>query len=253
VRSIRACGERAGDYGSGGKMCIREEMSVIASQTGVPVAERRSPESQAVAAVEVLATFAGILFYIWQWQYSHPYSWIPMLGLVVLSHVLHHDSARELGLTMHELRASARIILPLALAILLPVLVYGFMEARLGAELFSFKTLRYFGAYLVWCAFQQYLTQSFFHTRLMRVFRNRHASSVLIGVMFGAAHIPNPVLMAVTALGGFVLAEVFARYRNIWPLALTQAIFGALLAALIPASLIHNMRVGPGYFFFNQS
>ena len=175
-----------------------------------------------------------------------------MLVFVLGTHLVHHDSLRDLGLTFHAMRQSAQIVLPAALVALLPAVVYGLAKGILLPEVAHWNALRYFGGYLVWCTFQQYLTQSFFHTRLMRIVENRHVSSALVGVMFGAAHIPNPILMAVTTLGGFVLAEVFARHRNIWPLALAQAVCGALLAALVPASMIHHMRVGPGYFFFGQ-
>ncbi|PYV09174.1 MAG: hypothetical protein DMG23_11585, partial [Acidobacteria bacterium] len=70
------------------------------------------------------------------------------------------------------------------------------------------------------------------------------------GVEVWRAHIPNPILMVVTTAGGFVLAEIYARYRNIWPLALAQTVGGFLAAALAPASAIHNMRVGTGYLFY---
>ena len=84
----------------------------------------------------------------------------------------------------------------------------------------------------------------------MLVIRNRHVSSALIGIMFSATHIPNLILMVATLVAGIVFAEVFARYRNIWPLALAQAVGGLLLAAVAPDVLIHHMRVGPGYFFY---
>jgi len=51
-------------------------------------------------------------------------------------------------------------------------------------------------------------------------------------------------------VAGFIFAEIFARHRNIWPIALAQAVGGLLLAAVSPASLMHNMRVGPGYLFY---
>jgi membrane protease YdiL (CAAX protease family) len=84
----------------------------------------------------------------------------------------------------------------------------------------------------------------------MAVLGSSHVSSLAVALMFGSAHIPNPVLMVVTTLGGFLLAEIYARHPNIWPLALAHAVGGLLIAAITPPSLIHNMRVGPGYFFY---
>jgi Type II CAAX prenyl endopeptidase Rce1-like len=213
-------------------------------------AREHPPLWQAVAALEVLGVFAGILLYIWRWQYSHPYLWIPFLAAVLLSHLAHRDTLRGLGLGAHELAPCAKAILPLAVAILLPALVYGTASGIILPALPDLRAIHYFSNYLVWCIFQQYLAQSFFHNRLMSVVENRHASSSLVALMFAAAHIPNPALMVVTALGGFVLAEVFSRHHNIWPLALVQAVAGALVAALVPAPILHNMRVGPGYFFY---
>jgi hypothetical protein len=56
--------------------------------------------------------------------------------------------------------------------------------------------------------------------------------------------------MVATTVAGFVFAEIFARHRNIWPIALAQAVGGLLIAAVSPASVIRNMRVGPGYLFY---
>ncbi len=205
---------------------------------------------RAAAAVEVLAVYAGILLYIWRWQFTHPHAWLPLLAVVLASHVAHRDTLRGLGLTLHELRSSAQVVLPLFLALALPLLVYGFARWRPALDWPGKRALAYFASYGVWCAFQQYLAQSYFHRRLMTLVRNPHLSSLLVGLMFGAAHIPNPVLMMVTALGGWTLSEIFARHPNIWPLALAQTVGGSLVAAVFPASLIHNMRVGPGYYFY---
>jgi len=201
-------------------------------------------------ALEVLLVYAGILLYIWRWQFTHPQVWMPLLGIVLASHVAHRDRLRDLGLTWHELRGSAGTILPLGAALYVPLVVYGFASRILFLIPPGKRTLVSLGAYCLWCLFQQYLTQSYFHRRLMLVVQNPHLRSSVVALMFGAAHVPNPILMLATTLGGFVLAEVFARHRNIWPLALAQAVGGFLVAALSPASLIRNMRVGPGYFFY---
>ncbi|MGE5325651.1 MAG: type II CAAX prenyl endopeptidase Rce1 family protein [Deltaproteobacteria bacterium] len=227
-------------------------MSTATSQVRFSTAGSRARAANFLTVAEILAVFTGILLYIWQWQYSHPRLWIPMLVFVVLSHAAHRDSLRDLGLTFDGMLQNAKIILPLALLILAPAFAYGLAVGSIRPQLKEWPELRYFGGYVVWCIFQQYLTQSYFHNRIMRVVESRHVSSAITALMFGAAHIPNPVLMAVTTLGGFILSEVFARYRNIWPLALVQAVSGVLLATLAPAAIIHNMRVGPGYFFYNR-
>lgn len=204
--------------------------------------------AQYATAVEVVLVFTGILLYIWRWQFHHPRSWLWLLAAVVLSHVIHGDRFRDLGLGFSGMRGSAEIILPLAAAIYLPILLYFLAHGDLRLILPNLPALNRFLGYGAWCVIQQYLVQSYFHRRLMQVIRTPHLSAALVAVMFGACHIPNAVLMAVTTLGGYILAEVYARRRNIWPLALAQAVGGALVATLAPPALIHNMRVGPGYY-----
>jgi len=203
-----------------------------------------------VTVFEVVLIFAGILAYIWRWQHTIPYAWVGLWALILVSHVWHHDTLRGLGLGRTDLRASAQCVLPLAILLCLPMLGYGFAHRSLMLLHPTWQSLIPLFGYGAWCAFQQYLTQSYFHNRLMLVVRNRHVSSTIIGIMFSATHIPNLILMIATFVAGFVFAEVFARYRNIWPLALAQAVGGLLLAAVAPDTMIHHMRVGPGYFFY---
>ncbi len=225
-------------------------MSTVSSRPEARGTSLVPGSSRWAVALEVLLVHAGILLYIWRWQFTYPRVWMLLLGAVLLSHLVHRDSLHSLGLAWRELDGSAGLVLPLAAAIYIPIVIYGFAAGNLVWEMVGMQTLRSFLAYGLWCLFQQYITQSYFHVRLMRLVANRHVRALLIAVMFGGAHIPNPILMAATTVGGFVFAEVFARHRNIWPLALAQAAGGFLIAALSPDSLIHNMRVGPGYYFY---
>ncbi len=222
---------------------------------GSPVGEVEdsggTPRRLAIAtAFEVALTFTGILFYIWRWQYTSPRLWMALWALILVSHALHRDTLRGLGLLGSGLADSGKLVLPLAILVYVPLLVYGFIYHRLALLRPTWHALVLLLGYGCWCAFQQYLAQSYFHNRLMLVIRNRHVSSALVGIMFSATHIPNPILMIATLVAGIVFAEVFARYRNIWPLAFAQAVGGLLLAAISPDALIHHMRVGPGYFFY---
>jgi hypothetical protein len=206
---------------------------------------------QLATALEVLLLYAGILLYIWRWQFTYPRAWMALLTCVLASHVIHRDSLQTLGLTLKELRASAQSLLPLAVALFVPGVIYGFASGKLLPTAPGTRTLISFAGYGLWSLFQQYAAQSYFHNRLMRLVDNRHLSSLLVALLFGGAHIPNPILMVATTFGGFILAEVFARHRNVYPLALVHTVGGFLIAVLSPAALIHNMRVGPGYFFYD--
>jgi hypothetical protein len=211
---------------------------------------KREEIKRLLTGLEAAAVFACALLDIWRWQYGRPHLWIVFLPVFALSHLVHRDTLASLGLGRTGLRASAQLALPIMLGFYIPLLVFGLASGRLQLLRPGSAALAYFLSYGAWCVCQQYLTQSYFHNRLMQAIRNRHLSSLLVAVMFGAAHIPNPVLMVVTTIAGFIFSEVFARHRNIWPLALAQTAGGFLIAALAPAWLIHNMRVGPGYFFW---
>jgi hypothetical protein len=214
--------------------------------------EAARPRQLLIAATvfEIILIFAGIIAYIWRWQHTNPRLWMVLFAFILVSHVLHRDTLRGLGLGRTGLRASAQWILPVTILLCLPLLFYGFERRRLLLLHPTWQVLIPLFGYGAWCAFQQYLTQSYFNNRLMLVMSNRHVSSALVGIMFCATHIPNLILMIATLIAGIVFAEVFARHHNIWPLALAQAVGGLLIAAVSPDALIHHMRVGPGYFFY---
>lgn len=225
-------------------------MSATASKPGIRITLPARGVPRLATTAEILAVFAGILLYIWRWQYTHVYVWIVLLAVVILSHIIHRDTLKEMGLTGHEFRPCARLILPLFIAVAIPAAIYGLWRRDWVIMLPHAHGWISFGVYAVWCCFQQYLAQSYFHRRLRSIIKTPHLSSLAVAIMFSGAHIPNSILMVATFAGGFVLAEVFARHPNIWPLALVQTVAGFLIGGLSPASLIHHMRIGPGYYFY---
>ena len=100
--------------------------------------------------------------------------------------------------------------------------------------------------YLIWTFQQQFMLQSFFFLRLEQVLGSRGAVWAA-AALFAIAHIPNPVLVPATFVAGLALCELFRRHRSIYALAVAQAILGMCLAAAVPSSLHHHMRVGIGY------
>jgi CAAX prenyl protease-like protein len=105
--------------------------------------------------------------------------------------------------------------------------------------------------YLVWALLQQYLQQCFFFVRIERFVQSGLLASFIAAAMFAMVHLPNPVLTPVTFIGGWILSEIYRRYRTILPLGIVHGMVGLALAVSIPDGIMHHMRVGLGYLRYH--
>lgn len=101
--------------------------------------------------------------------------------------------------------------------------------------------------YVAWALIQEFMLQSFFFTRCEDLFGSSAAVWVA-ATLFAAAHLPSPILTTFTLIGGLFFCEMFRRYRSIYPLGIVHAVLGLTIAITIPDSVLHNMRVGIGFF-----
>ena len=108
-----------------------------------------------------------------------------------------------------------------------------------------------FGGYSIWSLAQQFLLQGYFLARLLRLLPSASLSAIAAAVIFSAAHLPNPILTALTLVWGLAACLVFLKARNLWTLAMAHAIFGIAVAVTVPATTLHNMRVGLGYLRYH--
>ena len=108
--------------------------------------------------------------------------------------------------------------------------------------------IAHMGGYLVWAMMQQFILQSYFLLRLLRLLPGKALPIAAAAVMFALAHLPNPVLTPITLIWGIVSCMLFLRYRNIYTLGLAHGILGLCVAVTVPNSLHHHMRVGLGYY-----
>lgn len=126
----------------------------------------------------------------------------------------------------------------------------GAIAALLGTlhGLFGVRApLLHASGYLLWSLVQQYIQQSFFFTRIEKFTTSGPLASLITAILFGLAHLPNPVLTPVTFAGGWVLCELFRRYRTLYPLAIAHGLIGLAIAVSVPDHIHHHMRVGLGY------
>jgi len=175
-----------------------------------------------------------------------------MLVWLVASFVARGDTPKTLGWRADNFwRATKRSAWFFALSSLL-ILVAGLFLGMLHRVPTHLIEPRRFGGYLAFCLLQQVALNSFLTNRLLAAFEKPTPAALLAGLLFGVLHWPNPVLVPLTFVGGVAMAWLFATERNILPLALGQALLGALVWWAFPLAWHHSMRVGPGYVEYRQ-
>ena len=197
--------------------------------------------------IEIGIIFGLIVVAIWTPQgRSNTYvCWAAAFATVALS-VQGHYSAGELGLA----RPASGLLVTLGMGTVLIALIaiLGLVLRRVGLS----QPLPWTRAwqYGLWSLLQQFILQSFIFVWLETAYGSRTA---ILGSssLFAVAHLPNPMLTALAFVGALFFCEMFRRYRNIYALGIIHATLGLTIAASLPDSLMHHMRVGLGYLTYH--
>jgi membrane protease YdiL (CAAX protease family) len=187
-----------------------------------------------------------ILAYIWNWRYSYSGAWVGILGLMLLSHLVRREDADSLGFRTRPLCECWREISPALAFLTLLMLACGMLlhtirPIGVGMALASWL------AYVPWGVFQQYVLNGYFLNRFHAVL-GRRAASLIAAALFSAVHAPNWFLMVVAFPAGYCSTRIYWRYRNLYFLGLAHATVGFLLFLVVPDSVSHHLKVGPGWF-----
>lgn len=125
-------------------------------------------------------------------------------------------------------------------------IVLAAMSVALGLpEIDLQRTVVNFIYYVGWGFAQQYALQGFVHLRLADAGLGRLAPVCAAGV-FALIHTPNPGLMTLVFLGGWLWSAFFRREPNLFALAISHA-FLAIVADSLPRTITGGFRLGPAY------
>lgn len=197
--------------------------------------------------IEVLITFAIIEIVVWipkEERETYLTIGVAWVALGTIAYFL--TSGRKLYVTAFRLQHFYQPLwLPLVAAGLAIALwavgcVFATTHYPTPWQIFAWR----FGRYVIWVAVQQFLAQLYFFARLENVSGSGKTAALLTGLVFGIAHLPNPILTIATLSGGMILGLVFARYRSIYLLVATHAVIGFAITFSLPMGLHHGMRVG---------
>jgi hypothetical protein len=221
-----------------------------AQEQGAP----EPPISRAVAAVELAGLFVLIELIMWVVPViSDPapktsYAVVAIVIALLLAGCFVRDrlSAWQLGFRFDNFFRVLWDLTP-------PLLLFVALVVGIGAISGSLRFKGRFFSMLVvvpfWACFQQYMLLAFANRRFAVLFSNKDATVLATAALFGILHMPNPVLMVATTVGGYLWAREYERRPNIFANSITHGIASAFLANTLPHWLLKNMVVGYNHFF----
>ena len=210
---------------------------------------RGVPENRVWSVVQMAAMLIALEGALWSQGTARVYWYLTAVVVLVGSVLLSRPRVRELGIGLRGMRQAAWTIPFAALICALAVL----MAWWLGTIGFLQEHTVYWHSimYAIWALEQEFILNSFFYNRFESLLGNTSRAVVWTALLFSLVHIPNPVLVPATFLGGLLFVEVFRRWRNIYPLAIAHAMFGLTLGFVFPDHWIRHMRVGLAFLHFH--
>lgn len=201
--------------------------------------------------LELTLVYGLILVVLWTpgpWQVMlWGISGVSIVALICVS----FDGMKSMGFCTDNLRESLWAVgLAVILSAAAVLLAYRLHTLQLPGSPILF--VQHYGAYAVWAFIQQIVLQCFLLSRLLRLIPDARLAAVAAAVLFAGAHLPSPLLTAVTLICGLAACLIFLRYRNLYPLAMAHAILGIAIGITVPAAIDHNMLVGLSYLTYGQ-
>jgi membrane protease YdiL (CAAX protease family) len=167
------------------------------------------------------------------------------LGLIFFSHRAYQENAKQLGFRFDNFFVAGRaLILPTLVGLIAIIVLAWFTSSA-----FSLGRLkRTFIPLVMWALFQQYVLQGYINRRAQTILGKGIPSVLLVGMIFGALHLPNLVLAGLTTVGGWVWAFIYQRHPNLYALAISHAVTSIFIASSLPPKIINSLRVGFKFF-----
>src|SRR5579862_1687268 len=199
--------------------------------------------------LEVLIVYALLEAALWTRGHMQ-FFWIVVTAICVgIMTVRGGRSAASLGLS-NPRQGSARIIVA-GIAGAIVILVAGWAAGTLHVPQGRHSPVVGFLIYLVFTFSQEFVLQSVFLVRLETIIPSGRGAVLAAALLFSLAHFPNLALLIATFIGGLVFCEAFRRYRNLYPIWFAHLVLGLSVAAALPDSLTHQMKVGVAYLTYH--
>jgi membrane protease YdiL (CAAX protease family) len=167
---------------------------------------------------------------------------IPATAVVLLA-VWHDARAGEWGFSWGALGPGSWRALAVTFAAALLILGAGAATGTLHDRRDFLGSL---APLVLWGAAQQWVLQTVVLREAQRA-ASRSTGIIIAAVLFGAVHLPNPLLAPVTAAGALVWCRIYDRHPNTIPLALSHGLGTLALRYAFDDTIIGRLRIGAAY------
>jgi membrane protease YdiL (CAAX protease family) len=218
-----------------------------------PIEAKEKMKAAARIAFVMLCVLIGewifpLIFGHRPWAFSFLVLVILIFGF--FSHRALHETPSEIGLRLDNFPGAARLLAPPMLLGAVVLLVIGYWIGSLGvvrnsASIFRMRNLIWL---FWWGLLQQYVLQAIVNRQAQTLWDKGTRSILVVALMFGLLHLPNFLLVLATFAGGLVWAYTYQKAPNIIALAFSHCIMTLVLIWALSPSLLHNLRVGAGYY-----
>lgn len=202
-----------------------------------------------IELIEVTIVLIAILLHIWLVPKINPFFVGGISVFIIGSWLYHKDTWEDLGLKWDFDKKYFWKLSQVVIVIIFFIFFLGLFfneDLKLDADLFLEMGNGLMG-YIFWAFLQQIALNGFLVNRL-RILNNPENICIVTGVLFGAIHAPNPVLMVATLIGGSMSAYYFiVCNKNVYVLALAHALIAASIHYFLPDAWQHGLNIGPNY------
>jgi membrane protease YdiL (CAAX protease family) len=196
-------------------------------------------------------TFAILaVLFSWTWflEQRAPGQAVALVGFLVIALTTWHDARRRTwGLDWRALWPGFWRVL----IVTLPAVV---LIVAAGAALGTLHDRRDFLGSLiplaVWGLAQQWVLQTVILAEAQRATSQRTGVWIAAAI-FGAVHLPNPFLAAVTFVGALLWCGIYTRYPNILPLAFSHGLGTLAILHAFSPDITGRLRIGLSYLMLD--
>ena len=224
---------------------MRDQSGAVVSDRALAAWEIASVASSVLIAEWILAATIG------RGKLSVSIPIAPAFLLMITSHYQRDESLRDLGFRFDNfVRAFRLLLLPMLLTAVLGLLAGWWFGGEIN--FLRWHAGRFIPGQLAlgfgWGLIQQYVLQGFINRRAQIIWGSNWLSVILVALIFGTLHLPNPWLTLVTFVGGIIWAAVYQRAPNLFALAVSHSLMTWVLVSTLPASALNHLRIGFKYF-----